>query len=69
MNNLVEQDHRFIKRLVKPGMGFFSVETAERTLHGYEVMNMIRKGQVHGVGKGDIKDQVTFIASLFGVAA
>jgi IS6 family transposase len=69
LNNLVEQDHRFIKRLVKPGMGFFSFETARRTLQGYEVMNMIRKGQVHGVGKGDIKDQVTFIASLFGVAA
>src|SRR6266581_3103696 len=66
LNNLVEQDHRFIKRLVKPGMGFFSVETAGRTLQGYEVMNMIRKGQVRGVGKGDIGGQVTFIASLFG---
>ena len=31
LNNLVEQDHRFIKRLVKPGMGFFSFETAWRT--------------------------------------
>jgi IS6 family transposase len=51
LNNLVEQDHRFIKRLVKPGMGFFSVETAERTLQGYKVMNMIRKGQAHGVWK------------------
>ncbi|GHO51472.1 hypothetical protein KSX_96350 [Ktedonospora formicarum] len=30
-NNLVEQDHRFIKRLVKPGMGFWSFETAWRT--------------------------------------
>ena len=69
LNSLIEQDHRFLKRLVKPGMGFFSFETAGRTLQGYEVMNMIRKGQVHGVGKGDIKDQVTFIASLFGVAA
>jgi transposase-like protein len=69
LNNLIEQDPRFIKRLVKSGMGFFSVETAERMLQGYEVMNMIRKGQVHGVWKGDIKDQVTFIASLFGVAA
>ncbi len=69
LNNLIEQDHRFLKRLVKPGMGFFSVETAGRTLQGYEVMNMIRKGQVHGVGKEDIKDQVTFIASLFGMAA
>jgi transposase, IS6 family len=65
----VEQDHRFIKRLVKPGMGFFSVETAGRTLQGYEVMNMLRKGQVRGLGKGDITGQVTFISSLFGVAA
>ena len=69
LNNLVEQDHRFIKRLVKPGMGFFSFETAGRTLQGYEAMHMIRKGQVRGVGKGDITDQVAFIASLFGVAA
>ena len=36
---------------------------------GTRVMNMIRKGQVHEVGKGDIKDHITFIASLFGVAA
>ncbi len=69
LNNLIEQDHRFIKRLVKPGLGFFSVETAGRTLQGYEVMNMIRKGQMHEVGKGDITSQVTFIARLFGVAA
>ena len=69
LNNLIEQDHRFIKRLVKPGMGFFSVESACRTLQGYESMNMIRKGQMHGVVKGDITGQVTFIAGLFGVAA
>jgi len=68
LNNLIEQDHRFIKRLVKPGMGFFSLETAGRTLQGYEVMNMIRKRQVRGVSKGDLKGQVSFIASLFGVA-
>ena len=36
---------------------------------GMRVMNMLRKGQVHGVGKGDIKDQVTLIASLFRAAA
>jgi len=69
LNNIVEQDHRFIKRLVKPGMGFFSFETAGRTLQGYEIMNMIRKGQVRGVGKGDITGQVFFITSLFGGAA
>jgi transposase, IS6 family len=38
LNNLIEQDHRFIKRLTKPGMGFFSFETAWRTLQGYEMM-------------------------------
>jgi transposase, IS6 family len=38
LNNLIEQDHRFIKRVVKPAMGFFSFETAWRTLQGYETM-------------------------------
>jgi transposase, IS6 family len=69
LNNIVEQDHRFIKRRVKPGMGFFSLETAWRTLQGYEVMHMVRKGQMRGVEKGDILGQVAFIASIFGVAA
>jgi transposase, IS6 family len=69
LNNIVEQDHRFIKRLVKPGLGFFSFETAWRTLQGYEVMNMIRKGQMKGVEKGASVCQARFIASLFGVAA
>ena len=49
-------------------MGFFSSETAWRTLQGYEAMNMLRKGQIHGVEKGDSMKQVAFIASLFGVA-
>src|SRR5438270_3555649 len=68
LNNLVEQDHRFIKRLVKLGMGFFSSETAWRTLQGFEAMNMLRKGQICGIEKGDSMKQVIFIASLFGVA-
>lgn len=49
LNNRIEQDHRFIKRLTKPGMGFHSFNTARRTLRGYEAMNMIRKGQIKGV--------------------
>jgi transposase, IS6 family len=69
LNNSIEQDHRFIKRLVKPGLGFFSFETAWRTLQGYEAMNMIRKGQIQGVEKRSIKAQITCISSLFGVAA
>jgi hypothetical protein len=50
-------------------MVFFSSETAWQTLQGYEAMNMIRKGQMHGVDKGDILSQVMFIASLFEVAS
>jgi transposase-like protein len=69
LNNLIEQDHRFIKRLTKPGMGFFSFETAWRTLQGFEVMNMIRKGQVQDVAKGDARGQVALVARLFGVVA
>ncbi len=69
LNTTVEQDHRFIKRRVKPGLGFFALETAWNTFQGYERMNMMRKGQVHDVEKGDIMGQVAFIASLFGVAA
>jgi transposase, IS6 family len=68
LNNLIEQDHRFIKRLVKPRMGFFSFETAWRTLQGYETMNMIRKGQMQGGQKRDSSRQAAFIAELFGVA-
>ncbi len=68
LNNMVEQDHRFIKRLVNPGMGFSSFNTARRTLRGYEAMNMIRKGQVQGVAKGDIRAQAEFVSQIFGVA-
>ncbi len=69
LNNIVEQDHRFIKWLVKPGLGFQSFHTAWRTLRGYETMHMIRKGQVEGVGKGESKNQIEFIENLFGLAA
>ena len=50
----MEQDHRGIKRLVKPGMGFGSFNTARRTSRRDKTMNMMRKGQVSGVPKGAI---------------
>lgn len=68
LNNRVEQDHRFIKRLTKPGMGFGSFNTARRTLRGIEAMNMVRKGQAQGVEKGDVRAQVELVSQLFGVA-
>ncbi len=55
LNNIVEHDHRFIKRRVNPGMGFFSFETSWNTIQGYEVMNMVMKGQMCGVKRGNIK--------------
>ena len=54
LNNVVEQDHRFLKRRINPGLGFGSFRTARCTLRGYEVMHMIRKGQLVGIAKGDL---------------
>ena len=67
MNNLIEQDHRFIKRRVNPGLGFGSYQTASNTIRGYEATNMIRKGQVQGIEKGNIRGQNQFIMELFGL--
>jgi transposase-like protein len=69
LNNVVEQDHRFVKRRVKLGLGFDSFHTAQRTLRGYEAMHMIRKGQLEGIAKGDLLAQNRMIAQVFGLAA
>ncbi|RUS98544.1 hypothetical protein DSM107010_69350 [Chroococcidiopsis cubana SAG 39.79] len=69
MNNVIEQEHRNIKRIVKPMMGFNSFNTARRTLSGIEAMNMIRKGQVKGISKGESVSQAKFVAEIFGVSA
>ncbi len=69
LNNIVEQDHRRVKRLVRPGLGFGGFRTARRTLAGYEAMAMVRKGQVRGIGGRDIRAQASFVAELFRSAA
>ena len=43
--NIVEQDHRFIKRLVRPMLGFKSFRSARATLAGIELWRMLKKGQ------------------------
>ena len=48
LNNALEQDHRAIKRRINASQGFRSFWAAWRTLAGYEVINMIRKGQACG---------------------
>jgi len=69
MNNLIEQDHRFLKWQIRPGLGFGSYSTACKTIQGYEMMNMIRKGQMEGIDKGNIRAQNQFISGLFGLTA
>jgi IS6 family transposase len=67
LNNIVEQDHRAIKRQINASPGFRSFAGAERTIQGYEAINMIRKGQVRWLTKGDIANQVHFIKYIFGL--
>src|SRR4051812_15057683 len=69
LNNIVEQDHRRIRRLIRPGLGFGGFWTARRTLAGYEAMAMIRKGQLRNIGGRDIRAQAAFITELFEIAA
>jgi putative transposase len=45
LNNIVEQDHRAIKRITRPMLGFKSFRAAQAVLAGIELMHMIRKGQ------------------------
>jgi transposase, IS6 family len=66
---VVEQDHRFLKRRVNPGLGFGSFRTAQRTIQGYEAMHRIWKGQVEGTAKGDILAQNRVVAQMFGLVA
>jgi transposase-like protein len=44
LNHIVEQDHRGVKRVTKPMLGFKSFEAAQSTLTGIELMHMLRKG-------------------------
>jgi len=55
LNNIVEQDHRNIKRRISIDTGFKEFESAQRTLAGIEVVNIIRKGQIADSGKTTFK--------------
>lgn len=50
LNNILEQDHRFIKRITRPMMGFKAFHSAAATLAGIETAHMIRKGQIPATG-------------------
>ena len=68
LNNILEQDHRAIKRRVKAKRGFREFPAARRTIQRYEAMHMIRKGQARRVSSSDVQQQIQFINQLFEVA-
>ena len=64
LNNIVEQDHRAIKRVTRPMLGFKSFRSARNILAGIELMHMIRKGQcaIDGVTTLSFADQFYALA-------
>ena len=50
MNNMVEQDHRQVKRHHRFAQGYKSMKSARRTIAGIEALHILRKGQVQGFG-------------------
>ena len=65
LNNIIEQDHRHIKRITNHMLGFKSFRSACSTIAGIEAMHMIHKGQA---GTSSVAEEVTLIKQLFGVA-
>jgi transposase-like protein len=68
LNNIVEQDHRFIKKRVSSMLGFKSFDTAISILSGVEAMHMIKKEQID-LQDQSVQNQIQFINNLFGLAA
>ncbi|CRK81880.1 integrase catalytic region [Neobacillus massiliamazoniensis] len=66
LNNIVEQDHRFIKKRVRSMLGFKTYETATSIVRGMEATDMMKKGQVHQ-GVKSAQNEVEFIHKLFGL--
>ena len=63
LNNILEQDHRAIKRRVNSKQGFREFQAARRTIQGYEAMTMMRKRQVRWLSGTDVRRQVQFICN------
>jgi transposase-like protein len=64
----MEQDHRFIKKRIRPMLGLKSLRTAKRIIAGLEAMHIIKKGQL-ALRDKSVHNQVKFIHQLFGMAA
>jgi len=69
LNNVIEQDHRLVKKRVWLAKGYGSFQSAWRTLQGIETVHMIRKGRVRWLANDDALGQALFITDLFGIPA
>jgi transposase-like protein len=69
LNNVIEQDHRFVERKLRDSQCFKSFHAAGRTLEGIEAINMIRKGQLNRLALSDAQGQPNFVASHFQFVA
>ena len=66
LNNIIEQDHRSIKRIIVPMLGFQFVRSASKTLKGIEALNMVKKRQVNNLNYS-VFNEVKYINQLFGI--
>jgi transposase-like protein len=69
LNNVIEQDHRFLKKKVRASQCFKSFYTAEHSLKGIVAINTTGKGQVKRSAGSDAREQAKFLATLFQLAA
>ncbi len=68
LNNMVEQNHRFIQKRIRSMLGFKLYQTTASILSGVEAMHMIKKGQID-LWDQSVQKQNIFINQLFGVTA
>ena len=69
LNNIIEQDHRYVKKRITASQWFRSVDGALNTIAGYEAMNIIRKAQIRCLPEGDVAGQKRVIERTLGIAA
>lgn len=67
-NNRIESDHRHIKRRLRAMQGPRTAATAWAVIQGIEAMQMIRKGQVLGITRHNLRGQAWVVGSILGLA-
>lgn len=63
LNNIVEQDHRAVERMIGPMLGCNNFWSAATTIAGIEIMHVIRKGQLRSAGKLHLAQQFYSLAA------